>query len=186
MIAFALWLLIAILLLLVAVLCLPVRLRVVAMSEPRYRYQVFVSVLGGQAPELRVYDSKDRKLSRRRKKRPRRPSRKKPNTSVKGIGWIREVPALIGQLIRAFRIVRVEAEGSFGFDDPADTGILYGYLSPLIHTGGGLPGVTLNLRPDFEHAGLKGKLDALLEVTPVNLLAPAMGFGWRIFRARHA
>ncbi len=104
----------------------------------------------------------------------------------KRIDWIRELLAVIGRMIRAFRVVHIYAEGSFGFDDPADTGVLYGYLSPLVYAGTGLPDVTLDLRPDFERAGLRGNLDALLEVTPIFLLLPAMNVGWRVIRARYA
>lgn len=93
----------------------------------------------------------------------------------------RAAPGLVGGLLRQFRILRIEAEADFGFDDPADTGAVYGLLAPFAF---GLPPGTRSsvvLRPDFETPRLSGRIDATVEVTPIRLLPPALRFAWRSF-----
>jgi hypothetical protein len=165
-----LWVFAALLALLVAALSLPVRIRVNAQSSPR-RILVDTIWLGGLTPPIRVIDSDRRSAGRKTKAR----------TKSRGLRWKppRGIPALIGDVLGKFKITQLRAEGEFGFDDPADTGAVFGMLTPLIYGGPQVAGVSVDLRPVFGGRRLAGSLSAAVEVTPAALIPPALRFAWR-------
>jgi hypothetical protein len=91
----------------------------------------------------------------------------------------RAVPRLLGDLLGHLRVDRIDAVCEFGFDDPCDTGVVFGLLSPLAHIVPSVSPAHVELRPVFEVACLSGDIDATVRVTPVRLIPPAVRFAWR-------
>ena len=73
--------------------------------------------------------------------------------------------------------------------DPAETGLVFGLLTPLIY-GARSDTVRLDVRPDFDRLCAEGHLDAIVQITPVRLVPVALRFGWanlkRQFRSHGA
>jgi hypothetical protein len=64
---------------------------------------------------------------------------------------------------------------SFGFDDPAETGAIYGYLSPLLVLAE-TSGLNVECRPEFLEAGIQGRARATVEVRPMSILGALVAF----------
>lgn len=182
------WALLAVLAVCLAAVVLPVRIRLSVSTVP-WAASVRVAALGGVTPFLSVYDSlKPRKTAKPpepgttpRQKGKRRRNRRRPGRARAGAA-LRHAPALLAGLFRAFRVTRLEATGSFGLDDPADTGRVFGLLAPLRY---GLPpreGVRIDLQPDFASPGLDARVMAEISVSPAALLVPVARYLWRVFR----
>ncbi|MCP4384565.1 MAG: DUF2953 domain-containing protein [Hyphomicrobiales bacterium] len=175
----ALWIVAAIGVLLIAVVSLPLRIRLRARSTPRGRIQVHVAAFGGFVPAICVIDSDRWRAKPKREEKDRRTSRTR-NIS-RSLKLARQLPSLLSELIRRFRIFQIRAEGEFGLDDPADTGVVFGLLAPFVY---GIPrtsGISLDVRPVFGQPCLSGRLDATVAVSPATLLPPVFRFAWRTF-----
>ena len=166
------WGVAALLLVLVMLVTLPVRLCVTARSTPDRRVQAHVAVLGGAAPPLRVFDS-DRRKPKRDRNTVTHPRKSMPDSS-----FIRSLPSLVAGLLAQVRIVDLKVDGAFGFDDPADTGLAFGLLTPMIY--GNPPGSRLRVivQPVFDHACLSGLVEATVAFTPIRLLPPVARHLW--------
>jgi len=197
-----LWIILAlvgvILLLVLAVLALPVHLRLRAEAdEAAARVRLDIRLFGGLTPPLAVFDS-----ARPRKERPTevqakpaeepeeraKPARKGGGFRLPGgrrtaMRMVREIPGLIAGEFRRIHLDGLEVDGDFSLGDPAETGMLYGYLTPAIY-GPRSEKVRLNLRPDFGRARLSGTALAALHLTPGALAIPVIRYGWRVFVAR--
>ena len=77
--------------------------------------------------------------------------------------------------------MRLSAKGEYGFDDPADTGMVCGMLAPWLYSCPPGSKVSLDLYPVFGRACLSGALDATVEVTPASLIPPVWRFAWHAF-----
>jgi hypothetical protein len=91
----------------------------------------------------------------------------------------RGLPGRFGRLALAFgRRVRFEdvlLRVSFGFDDPADTGIVYGFLSPWLIMAT-MRGWNVGCWPTFLEAGVTGKLQGTVRVRPLAVLGTIIAF----------
>ena len=71
----------------------------------------------------------------------------------------RGLPGRVGRLalalLRRAKLEEFHVRTAFGFDNPADTGVVYGLLSPLLMLATAR-GLNLECRPMFEEAGLRG------------------------------
>lgn len=94
---------------------------------------------------------------------------------------IAAVPELVRGLLSPIRIARLEVDARFGLDDPAETGAVYGWLTPMLFTLGNRPPVVVALAPVFSGAHLEGRALAAVRVVPARLLPPAVRFAWRAF-----
>lgn len=178
MIAAVLWTLLAALFAaLVTVAVTPVRLRCVVSGEPRFRAVVVARLLWGLAPPIRLFDS-----ARREAKRSRKPAPRKRRPRFRDASHIvREASGLLAELLRRVRFHRLSVDADFGLDDPADTGQLLGLFQVARYTWPAAPGVSVQVRPDFEHERVAGRLDAEVSFIPVTFVSPAIRFGWRAF-----
>ena len=67
-------------------------------------------------------------------------------------GLVPRILKLVRDLLSQVEIKAFYANGEFGLDDPADTGALYGVLSPALYAAAGA-GYDVSVRPDFLHPG---------------------------------
>lgn len=190
--AVLLWSLLAVLLLAAGVVLTPLHVRARLASAPP-QARISVAPFGGMVP-IPVFDStrqgrrtKPEKARRRTEKADRRKKRRATRRERGGDGGfpfdraLPELPDLLQGLIAAVRFEHLRVDAAVGLDDPADTGALFGMLSPVVYGLGGGARVSLALAPDFDAPGLRGSADAALSVTLARLVPPAVRFGWRVF-----
>lgn len=172
-----LWVLAALGLGVMAVLVLPVRLVLRAQSSPG-RLRLGLGLLGGLVPLIGLVDS-DRPAAAQKPAR-RDPARRGQIDRARVARLLRAAPRFLGAVLGRIRVEQCRGACRFGFDDPAETGQVYGYLVPLTL---GLRD-RLRLEPDFTGARLEADLDCTLSVAPVRLLGPLMRLGWAGFGPR--
>ena len=89
----------------------------------------------------------------------------------------------LGPIIKLYRL---RLSGQFGFDDPAKTGRVYGYINSLKAIDN--KNFYLNMTPDFESPGVHGKMDMKLRLHLGYLIVLALvftgkvGFRWLAMR----
>lgn len=182
---------VVVLIAIVAVVATPVRLRVVACSEPAPRVRLLLGLLGGWIPSIAVVDSARRDRSRREtdrapRERPRKRRERRTADRTRLARIRKAAPTLVRDLLRTVRLERLLLRGQVGLDDPADTGRLYGLVVPVLFATRWAwpPSAVVSVTPVFDRACLEGEADIALEVVPVRLLPPALRFGWAVFGAR--
>ena len=91
----------------------------------------------------------------------------------------RGLPGRVGRLglalLRQVKLEEFHARTAFGFDNPADTGVVYGLLSPILMLATAR-GLNLECRPMFEEAGLRGAVSATVHVRPLSVVGPLGAF----------
>jgi hypothetical protein len=90
-------------------------------------------------------------------------------------GFIGRVGRLAASLFRRVRLEAFRLHMAFGFDDPADTGIACGLLSPLL-VAAQARGLDIECRPMFTDAGLRGVVGATLRVRPLLVIGTLLAF----------
>jgi hypothetical protein len=91
---------------------------------------------------------------------------------------LRELPKLVSKFASRVKLERVDAKIRFGFSDPADTGIVYGALIPLLQLIGVSERSNIVLHPDFGHEVFDGRGHIGARFVPIALIAPMLGFAW--------
>lgn len=176
-----LWLILILLVILAGALLTPVKLRLHLRSSPSLKFRIEASAFGGVTPHVRILDS-----TRRRKHEEKKPKKKKTKARSKrsfagGTRLVAAIPRLLSDILSAFHVDYLNVDAEFGLPDPADTGHVYGCLTPFLY-GAPLPAkVVVSLRPDFNRACFAGEMDASLHITPAALLPPAVRLAWRAF-----
>jgi hypothetical protein len=91
----------------------------------------------------------------------------------------RGLPGRVGRLawtlLRQAKLETFHVRTAFGFDNPADTGIVYGLLSPMLMFATAL-GLNLECRPMFEESGVRGVVSAQVQVRPLSVAGPLIAF----------
>ena len=90
-------------------------------------------------------------------------------------GFLQGVVGLARALLRRMKVERIQLDTSFGFENPADTGFVYGCLSPVLAIAE-LRGLNIRCRPMFMEAGLRGAFRATIRVRPLLIVGPMVGF----------
>ena len=107
------------------------------------------------------------------------PKRMRRSRMVIAVLRTRGLPGRFGRLVLAFgRRVRFEDVAlrvNFGFDDPADTGIVYGLLSPWLVMAT-MRGWNVGCWPMFLETGVTGKLQGTIRVRPLAVLGTIIAF----------
>lgn len=181
LVAFVLWALAGAFAILVAVLVTPMRLSATLRTTPELAYRIDAQVLGGYAPRLALIDS-----ARPRRPKPKIPKPKRKAKRARRAGGrtvARMGPAgarLFSALLRRVHLEHVTLDVAFGLSDPAETGQLYGCLTPFEY-GGTLPqNVSFSMQPDFGQPRFDCALDAAVRVTAAAFLPPVVRFAWQI------
>lgn len=83
---------------------------------------------------------------------------------------------LVRDALRTVRLPRLRARVRFGLDDPADTGMLFGWLYPAA-LGLSRAGMReLALEPEFSQAVIAGAAEGTMTITPIRLVRPVLRF----------
>ncbi len=172
-----LWATLALATICLAALLLPVRIEMHIRTEPRLRYGMILRPFFGRGPGFSVTGAawRKRKPPRKQKSRTSRVSAKR------GRAMIRAAPDLLRGLLDSVRLETLRLDATFGTDDPADTGHLFGFVSPVLY---GLPPSDkyhVRLRPDFNGPVFDGSFEAHLRVLPFWIAGTLVRFGWRVF-----
>lgn len=158
---------------------IPVSAEVAVASAPRPRWRLAVSVLDGRL-SLPPLESGAAKASQRVRPRTPKPRRSAPAraraTADRRVETARAGLVLLERFAHRVQIVALHVEGQFGFADPADTGAVYGALTPLL-TATPRPGwMRVCVTPDFHHAGVSGSAALRLRARPIALVPPVFMF----------
>lgn len=132
-------------------------------------------LFNGNGPAIRVFDSRRPRKKKPQEKR-KRSKDKKTNRHI-ARNAASEVYRLASSLLRLIEFERICIDADIGLGDPAETGQLFGFLTPLIYG----VGADVSVRPVFDRACLDGMCEATFKVTPVALLQPFARFGWQVF-----
>jgi hypothetical protein len=90
-------------------------------------------------------------------------------------GLLRRVGRLAVALGRQVKLEQFHLRTAFGFDDPADTGIVYGCLSPWLVMAS-LRGWNVECRPMFLESGLRGTAGGTVQVRPLSVAGALVAF----------
>jgi hypothetical protein len=78
-------------------------------------------------------------------------------------------------LLRRVTLERLQLDTMFGFENPADTGFVYGCLSPVLVMAD-VRGLNIRCRPMFLESGLRGACRATIRVRPLLVVGPMVAF----------
>jgi hypothetical protein len=95
---------------------------------------------------------------------------------------LRGTAALIRGIVSSVRLDRLTLAGRIGFDDPADTGHVWGLLVPLIQVFRG-PRRRIDLAPDFAGPCLDLEATGEIAILPLRLIRAGAIFAWTNRRA---
>jgi hypothetical protein len=114
------------------------------------------------------------------KKKRRRKKRGKPKhvaAMLRSKGFLQSVVRLIHRLIRAIRFRDLALWLRAGFEDPANTGVLCGFLLPVGGFFQALRPSSVDVAPDFSQETFEFAFAGQVRITPVRLLWPVVIFG---------
>jgi hypothetical protein len=102
-------------------------------------------------------------------------------------GVVPRLRRLVIDLLRQLHWENLSLHLEFGFDDPADTGRIYGLLYPLLVAVAGT-GIELRCEPDFGRPCLEGSFEAAFRLRPVAIIGIVLVFFCSppVVRAMHA
>ncbi len=180
-----LWILATVVAVLLAMLAAPLRIEFRASAGEVLRYSVALRLFGSVGPRVSVADSdrpKRRKARSSKKKSARARSGRRRRGDPKRIAGA--ALRLISEIFDRIHFDRAAVDLRFGAQDPAETGEIYGALTPFIYGTCGSPLLRLNVQPVFDHAVLDGRAALDLTLTPARLIPPILRFGWSAFGPR--
>ena len=163
----------------------PMRVRFVGSYDQKLDLLTEVRVFWGLSPKLGIPIRRQR---RKRKKQPRPSSKRKAKpmrwTSFSTEGAA-DLLASAGGTLRAM-IGRIHVDAcrlsvAFGLDDPADTGLVYGLITPAVY-GLGSERCQVSVEPDFSCRRFAGQAEVELRFTAIAVVWPAIRFGLRLWR----
>jgi hypothetical protein len=90
-------------------------------------------------------------------------------------GFVRRVAQLAVTLLHRVKIERFHVDAAIGFEDPADTGILYGCLSPLLLLADAR-GLDVRYTPMFAEPSVRGDCGVTVHVRPLSIVGTMVAF----------
>lgn len=183
-IGFLLWLGFAVVVLITAALVMPLGIKIEAVLDGTIRWTFGLQPFGRFGPTIQLGKAKPKKrsLAKPGKDTAGKTSRgfRKPNLGRFPSAALQ----LVSALFQTIRLRHFSLDLKFGCADPADTGQLYGMLTPLLYGTSGSHRADLHVVPVFDGAMLKGRATLDLSLIPVRLAPPIIRFGWSIFGPR--
>jgi hypothetical protein len=131
---------------------------------------------------------KREKLKEKRGTAERMPKRRKKGLQTKTIlrilrtnGLLRRLRRLLTDLISCLKIKELGANFRIGFDDPADTGMLFALIGPAILFLNLASRHPIRVTPSFEDETVfKGYFHGTLRLRPIQLIPPLVRFGFSL------
>ena len=115
--------------------------------------------------------------SNKKKSSKRRGRRIKPTLAVfESEGFGQRLLRFVKELFSCINISQTYARVWFGLHDPADTGRLYGILSPLIVSCFVFPKVDLKISPQFDEPMFETRFHTRVDLVPIKLLWVVLRF----------
>jgi len=84
--------------------------------------------------------------------------------------------ALLQRLLRTVRFRNLCGRARIGLGDPAETGMALAMLLPLTYALDAVPGVELQVEPDFQGTGVSGDMQGAVRVFPILVIPPVVAF----------
>jgi hypothetical protein len=184
MLEILLWTIAAILILafsaVASVLCMPIRISFMFDTHNRPAFSFKMAPFGGLLPIVLTSERWKKRSTKQRTKAASNKSRKALHQNVAALAprILRELPELISKVVSRVKLERVDANIRFGLSDPANTGILYGALIPLLQLIGVSERSYIVLKPDFGNEIFDGSGHMATRFVPIALIAPMLGFAW--------
>lgn len=166
----------AIVALVAVALFMPFGIKFEAVKDGTLKWTLNVQPFGRFGPMVRVPKSKTSKPAKTKK--PSKSSRRhlRNPRQIAGAG-IR----LGSDLLAAFHIRNFAIDVRFGCNDPADTGYIFGMITPLLYGTSGFQRVHMHADPVFETEVFEGRAMIDVSIVPIKLLPPIFRFGWQAF-----
>ncbi|HEY1302305.1 MAG TPA: hypothetical protein VGF24_02070 [Vicinamibacterales bacterium] len=90
-------------------------------------------------------------------------------------GLFERVVRLARALLRRVTLERLQLDTMVGFENPADTGFVYGCLSPVLVLAD-VRRLNIRCRPMFLESGVRGAFRATIRVRPLSVVGPMVAF----------
>lgn len=165
----------------VTALVLYVEIAIRASACPTRRLTVALRFFNGAAPPLTMFGEHSTTARRRESSAKagvaRRPSYRRTALFRRAVS---AAPKLVADVLRVVIVEEAVADFEVGLEDPADTGMLLGWLNAARYAAASRSAVRLDIRPVFDGAHFQGSLFAALRLRPIALLPPMARFAWRI------
>ena len=168
------------------VLCVPLDLafHVDVYGRPKFSLRL-VWLFGLISPELGKGKKKPEEKKRVVEGKRKPPDRRRRAKAVKVIFEILRIKGLLRQLIKllrdvigSFRIRELGANFRVGFDNPADTGLIFAVIGPATHFLGSSRFHGVRIEPSFDEAVCEGYLQGAVGLQPVRLIVPFLRFAF--------
>jgi len=161
-------------------LCLPMRLDLNFNSTAKPPVDFRIAMLGGLLP-LPMARGAHTDAPAKSKKKVSKKKRSRSWTKDDLLRLLRHLPRLLSRLIGTVKFESLRATFGFGFDNPADTGMVYGMLNPLERTIGNSEKRQIMLHPDFDRAKFQSQGKMVARFTPITIFPPLFSYGWIVF-----
>ncbi len=173
-----LWLLVAVAVIFAAALVMPLAIRVQASVGEHVRWGLWLQPFGRFGPVIPVRGRRKKSASK-----PKPPTRKPGKRSWRKM---RRVPSagmrLMSDVLSIVHFRGLSLDLRFGCQDPADTGHLYGLMTPVLYGSSGIPKTELHVVPVFDRAEFNGEARLEMFFVPMSLVPPILRFGWSLMR----
>ncbi len=118
-----------------------------------------------------------------KKKEPEEKKKKKSNIKpliamLRSTGFLRKSLKFIKDSIRLVKVHELKIEFRVGLGDPAETGMLFAVITPILFYMKSLHSLEVNIQPDFEHENLHGYFNGDLRVFPIRFVIPGIFFAF--------
>ncbi|MEL6955001.1 MAG: DUF2953 domain-containing protein [Pseudomonadota bacterium] len=167
----------AVLLAVLILLATPLRLEGQLNWPSKAPLTVRLKLLGGLTPWIKLPSIPE--AAKKPRKEPKERAWRPSAASISRMAGA--APSLIGACFKRIQFGPAEADLEFGFDDPAETGQLFGHLSPLLHGGGPVLPIALTVRPNFQGQVFAANASGSLSLTPITLVPPLIGFAGKVW-----
>jgi hypothetical protein len=120
---------------------------------------------------------KQAKVKVKEKKKKRKRSVKPVLAVVRTRGFLKHVIRFIKDIIRRIKIRNLCVHLTLGLADPADTGLIFAAITPLVTFAGvQKPTIDINIQPDFEQENLQGYAEGGVRIYPIQFIKPLLLF----------
>lgn len=161
----------------------PLRISVAFDTDAKPAFILKMAVFGGLLPVVSTTGKRTEGSAVKTKRRAKFQSRKSARLNIACYAprMLRDGPRLVSRIAACVKLEAVGANISFGLPDPADTGMIYGALTPVVRLAGNTEHSQISLTPDFNDVILNGRGHITARFMPFALILPLLSFAWTVF-----